>query len=116
MVMKALLPKSDSVDDALILSRQETLLLKSHCTSKNKPPGVMFADATTSLGSQWLFATPNLSLGQVMELNEYRAALAFRLLMPILPLPLDLRENNVWSLGLWIAMDITLSHANVQAI
>jgi hypothetical protein len=84
MVMKDILPKSDSVD-ALILSRQQTLLIKSHCTSKIKPPGVLFADATTSLGSQWLFATPNPSLGQVMEPEEYRVALAFRLLMPILP-------------------------------
>jgi hypothetical protein len=83
-ICRALQPVDDS-EDARTLSRQQRLLLLSHCSGKTRPPGVVFQDGSMSLGSQWLFAIPNPAFGQVMEPVEFRAALAFRLLMPIFP-------------------------------
>jgi hypothetical protein len=39
-------------------------------------------DKSSSLASQWLMALPNPGLGQEMTAREFRAALAFRLLIP----------------------------------
>ena len=49
-----------------------------------KTTGTKFS---TALASQWLLALPNSRLGQTMEVAEYRAALAFRLLIPLQRLP-----------------------------
>ena len=63
---------------------QHDLILQStsydHRTQKDQRT-VLF----TSLSSQWLLALPNTMLGQTMDPMEYRAALAFRLLIPLRP-------------------------------
>jgi hypothetical protein len=58
-------------------------------------PGDRIEDKLTAFDSmceplayQWLFVMPNVGLHQVMNPKEYRAALALRLLIPILPNPM----------------------------